>query len=185
MGIDGFGGEEEKIPKEDSRVDLGKIANKKGQVERASIEDIMLAIEDIKGDLKLGAQLYEKQGCPVCHSIKATEPLKGPYLGQIGAVMTRDQIAESILKPNASIAQGFPTMLVMAKEDKSYVGFITAENADQLVLQNIAGHVFTVKTGDILTREKLETSSMPLGLTNSLSFEEFTALVDFLANSKK
>ncbi len=185
MGISKFGGEEEKTVKEDNRVNLGRIANKKGQVERASIEDIMLAIADIKGDPKIGAKLYKKQGCPVCHSIKSTEPLKGSYLGQIGAIMTRDQIAESILKPNASIAQGFRTMLIMAKEDKSYVGFITKETADQLVIQNIAGHVFTVKTADIISKEELETSSMPLGLTNPLTFEEFAALVTYLADLKQ
>ena len=184
MGIAQFGGEEEKTVKEDNRVNLGRIANKKGQVERASIEDVMLAMADIEGNPKIGTKLYKKQGCPVCHSIKPSEPLKGPYLGQIGAIMTRDQIAESILKPNASIAQGFPTMLIMAKEDKSYVGFVSEESADQLVITNIAGHVFTVKTADIISKEEVETSSMPLGLTNPLTFEEFTGLVDFLANLK-
>ncbi len=28
-------------------------------------------------------------------------------MGQIGSIMNREQIAESILKPNASISQGF------------------------------------------------------------------------------
>ena len=177
--------QKKKTVKDDNRINLGKIANKKGQVERASIEDVMLAIADIKGDPKVGAKFYKKQGCPVCHSIKPSEPLKGPYLGQIGAIMTRDQIAESILKPNASIAQGFRTMLIMAKEDKSYVGFITEETADQLVIQNIAGHLFTVKTTDIISKEELVTSAMPLGLTNPLTFEEFASLVTFLADLKE
>ena len=138
----------------------------------------------MKGDPKIGAKLYDEKGCPVCHSLKPSEKLKGPYLGQIGGIMSKDQIAESILKPNASLAQGFRTMLIMAKEDKSYVGFVSKETADKVEIINIAGHVFSINTADIISREELETSSMPLGLVNSLTFEEFAALTTFLADLK-
>ena len=33
-------------------------------------------------------------------------------MGQVGAILSRDQIAESILKPNASISQGFATVSI-------------------------------------------------------------------------
>ena len=106
-------------------------------------------------------------------------------MGQIGSIMTREQIAESILKPNASISQGFATVQITTKDNKNYVGFVSQESAEQLVIRNIAGQVFTVKAENIATRKELETSMMPAGLANALSYEEFASLVTFLSQQKK
>jgi putative heme-binding domain-containing protein len=184
MEIPEFGEVKMAAAQNEEVVDLGMISNKKGQVGKASIEDVMLAIDEMDGDVNLGAKLFTRQGCNACHSIKKGEPLKGPYMGQIGSIMTRDQIAESILKPNASISQGFASVLITAKGKKSYVGFISEESADQIVMRNIAGQVYTIPKEDVLEREELEMSMMPMGLANSLSFEEFAALVTFLAGQK-
>ncbi len=185
MGIIAFGGKEEIIVEEETQIDLEKIKNKKGQIGKTSIEDVMIAISKIKGDANKGEELFTQQGCVACHSIKKGEALKGPYMGQIGSIMARDQIAESILKPNASISQGFATVAIEAKNDESYVGFITSETSEKVVMRNIAGQAFTIKTSDIISREELETSMMPPGLANALSFEEFASLITYLANQKK
>ncbi|GAA3570705.1 DUF7133 domain-containing protein [Snuella lapsa] len=185
MGIAAFGGEEVKTTKEETKVDLEKIKNTKGQIGKTSIEDVMIAISKIKGDPAKGEKLFTQQGCVACHSIKKGEALKGPYMGQIGSIMTREQIAESILKPNASISQGFATVMIHTKDDKSYAGFVTSETPDKLVMRNIAGQEFTIKTSDISSRDELETSMMPAGLANALSFEEFASLVTYLSKQKK
>jgi putative heme-binding domain-containing protein len=185
MGISEFGGEQKQVAKEEIKVDLEKIKNKKGQIGESSIEDVMLAIANIKGDTLKGKALFTQQGCVACHSIKKGEPLKGPYMGQIGSIMNKERIAESILKPNASISQGFATVLITAKGDKSYMGFVSEESSDKVVMRNIAGQVFNVKTSDILTRKEMETSMMPAGLANALSYEEFASLVTFLSQQKK
>jgi putative heme-binding domain-containing protein len=99
--------------------------------------------------------------------------------------MSREQIAESILKPNASISQGFATVMITAKGNKTYMGFVTDETAERIVMRNITGEVYTVKTGDIVSRKEMETSMMPQGLANALSYEEMASLVTFLANNKK
>lgn len=185
MGIKAFGGEQELIAEAKNTTQLGRISNKKGQISKSSIEDIMLAIAEIEGDPKVGEQLFTQQGCVACHSLRQGEPMKGPYMGQIGSIMSRDQIAESILKPNASISQGFASVLITAKGNKSYAGFVSEESSERLVIRNIVGDVFTVNSADILSRTELETSMMPLGLANSLSFEEFASLVTFLSERKK
>jgi putative heme-binding domain-containing protein len=171
--------------KEEVKVDLEKIRNKKGQVGEASIEDVMLAMDKIQGDPALGKTLFVKQGCIACHSIEKGEVMKGPYMGQIGSIMNREQIAESILKPNASISQGFATVLITAKKDKTYTGFITQESSDGIVLRDITGQVTKIRASDIFKREEMETSMMPAGLANSLSYEEFASLITFLSQQKK
>ena len=185
MGITEFGGEEMPVAKEEVKVDLEKIKNKKGQVGESSIEDVMLAMAGIVGDPAVGKTLFTQQGCVACHSINKGEALKGPFMGQIGSIMNREQIAESILKPNASISQGFATVLITAKANKSYMGFVTAETADKITLRDITGQVTTIKTADILSRKEMETSMMPPGLANALSFQEFASLITFLSQQKK
>ncbi len=171
--------------KEEVKVDLEKIRNKKGQVGESSIEDVMLAMDKIKGDPSLGKTLFTNQGCVACHSISKGETMKGPYMGQIGSIMNREQIAESILKPNASISQGFASVMITAKGNKSYMGFVTEETANLLVLRDITGQVYRIKASDVLKREELETSMMPAGLANALSYEEFASLITFLSQQKK
>src|SRR5690606_22241586 len=127
----------------EKKVDLEKIKNQKGQVGKTSIEDVLLAVSKIKGDPTKGKALFAKQGCVACHSISKSEPMKGPFMGQVGAIMNREQIAESILKPNASISQGFATVLISTKDKKSYMGFVTQETAAGVVLRDIAGSVTT------------------------------------------
>ena len=185
LDIAEFGTNEKVAAKEEVKVDLDKIKNKKGQVGEASIEDVMLAMDKIKGDPEVGKKLFTRQGCVACHSINKGDVMKGPFMGQIGSIMARDQIAESILKPNASISQGFATVMITAKGNKTYMGFVTGESAGELTLRDIAGQVTRIKTSDIVKREEMENSMMPAGLANALSYEEFASLITFLSQQKK
>lgn len=150
----------------------------------ASIEDVIRAIGEIKGDPTKGKALFNQQGCITCHSVSKGENLKGPYMGQIGSIMNRVQIAESILKPNASISQGFATVVIHTKDDKNLMGFVTATSADEIELRDITGKVTKIATSNIAEREEIANSMMPTGLANSLSFEEFSSLVTFLYQQK-
>jgi putative heme-binding domain-containing protein len=185
MEIAEFGKDSVMVAKEEPKVDLEKIRNKKGQVGEASIEDVMLAMAKITGDAQIGKGLFTQQGCIACHSLSRSETMKGPFMGQIGSIMNREQIAESILKPNASISQGFSTVMITAKGNKSYTGFVTEETASKLVMRDVTGQVYTVKASDILSRKEMDTSMMPTGLVNALSYEEFASLLTFLSNQKK
>ena len=166
-------------------MDLEKIKNKAGQVGDSSIEDVLLAIAKLPGDPVKGKGIFTSQGCFACHSINKGEKMKGPFMGQIGSIMNREQIAESILKPDASISQGFASVMITAKGDKTYMGFITEETATKVVMRNIVGEVFNIKATDILSRKEMDSSMMPAGLANSLSYEELASLVTFLSQQKK
>lgn len=185
LGIDQFGGEEPpKVTLQEPKVDLEKIRNKKGQIGESSIEDIMLAMAEIKGSPDLGKKLFVQQGCVACHSTENGQTMKGPFMGQIGSIMNRKQIAESILKPNASISQGFATTQITTKDGKNYMGFITGESAGELTLRDITGTAHAISTSDIQERKELETSMMPEGLANALSYEEFASLITYLSQQK-
>ncbi|OYX16631.1 MAG: heme-binding protein [Algoriphagus sp. 32-45-6] len=184
LGIEALGTEEITQVAAENTVDLEAIKNKKGQVGASSIEDVVLAVASIKGDAVKGKALFVSQGCLACHTVDKNQPMKGPFMGQIGSIMNRDQIVESILKPNASISQGFATVLIDTNDGKSFTGFVTAESADQLTIRDIGGNATQLKKSAVKSRKILETSMMPAGLANSLSFEELASLVTYLQQQK-
>ena len=168
----------------DPTVDLASIAAKKGQIGKMSIEDVLLVLKKAKGDLARGREVFSSQGCIVCHTTEKGQPLKGPFMGQVGAVLSPEQIAESILKPNASISQGFATVQVTTKDNKTFVGFVTAQSAESIEVRDIAGKASRIMVDNIRERKELELSMMPAGLADALSIEEFASLVAFLASQK-
>ena len=149
-----------------------------------SIEDVLLVLKKAKGDLARGREVFSSQGCIVCHTTEKGQPLKGPFMGQVGAVLSPEQIAESILKPNASISQGFATVQVTTKDNKTFVGFVTAQSAESIEVRDIAGKASRIMVDNIRERKELELSMMPAGLADALSIEEFASLVAFLASQK-
>ena len=184
MEIAEFGTATEEVVVEETKVDLEAIKNKKGQVGESSIEDVILAMGEIKGDPVKGKALFTSQGCIACHSIEKGQVMKGPFMGQIGSIMNRDQITESILKPNASISQGFASFLIETNDGKSYMGFVTAESADALTIRDITGTATNLDKKNIKSRKEMENSIMPAGLANSLSYEELASLITFLQQQK-
>jgi len=168
----------------DPTVDLASIAARKGQIGKMSIEDVLLILKRAKGEVAKGKEVFTRQGCIVCHTTEKGQPLKGPFMGQVGAVLSPEQIAESILKPNASISQGFATVQVTTRDKKVYVGFVTAQSAEAIEIRDITGKVSRVKVDNIKERKELDISMMPAGLSDALSIEEFASLVAFLASQK-
>ncbi len=184
LGIEKFGTfivseEAEKID-----VDLSKIAAKKGAIATTPIEDVILSLDKIKADVALGEKLFAQQGCVACHTLSSSEAPKGPYMGQIGSIMRNDQIAEAILRPNATISQGFQTTSITTKDGKTLVGFVTRRNADEITLRDITGNAIKVAVSNLKSEDHLPTSMMPPGLANSLSLQEFASLVEFLSGKK-
>ncbi|MDP7030577.1 MAG: ThuA domain-containing protein [Phycisphaerales bacterium] len=63
------------------------------------------------GDAEAGRQVFERHAvaaCTRCHSMSGGAERLGPDLSQVGARLTAEQILESILDPNAAMADGWP-----------------------------------------------------------------------------
>ena len=145
------------------------------------VADVLTAIGKLRGDVLRGEQLFSQQGCVACHTVKITDPLKGPYLGNIANTYQRAALAESILDPSKTIAQGFATNTLTLKDGTVLTGFVTLEADDKVSLRNIASQEFTVRTSEIATRVKSETVSlMPAGLVANLNLQDFASLLDYL-----
>lgn len=174
----------ETTTEEVATVDLAKIASLNGAVATTPIEDIILSIDKLKPDDAKGRQLFTQQGCVACHALDANGPALGPFMGQIGSIMSPDQIATAILRPSDTISQGFQSIVLTMKDGSIRTGFATETTADKIVLRDPAGAVTTIATADVKEEKHINVSMMPEGLANALSLDDFSALVHFLANKK-
>jgi putative membrane-bound dehydrogenase-like protein len=159
---------------------LTKIEDKTPKIMTLKPEEALAAVLKEKGDLALGEQVFTKATCVACHTVKESEPQKGPYLGNIAQTYKRPDLAQNILDPNKTIAQGFASELITLKDGTQQMGFITLESATEVKLRNIASQEFTFKTGDIKDRQKLPMSMMPPGLMMNFTVKEFASLLDYL-----
>jgi putative heme-binding domain-containing protein len=148
-------------------------------------EEALAAVLKEKGNVALGEQIFTKATCVACHTVKESEAPKGPYLGNIAQTYKRPDLAQNILDPNKTIAQGFASEMIALKDGTQQIGFITFEGANEVKLRNIASQEFTFKTAEITQRTKLPTSMMPPMLMNHFTVKEFASLLDYLENLAK
>lgn len=138
-----------------------------------------------KGDVKLGEELFAKQTCVNCHTISADQPLRGPFLRNIATIYKRGELAEAILVPDKTIAQGFASHRFELKDGDVLDGFVVQEAADSVTVRNVSAQEIRIPAGEISQRTQLETSLMPSGLAANLTIWEFASLLDYLESLAK
>jgi putative heme-binding domain-containing protein len=135
------------------------------------------------GDVTLGQQLFKSQGCFNCHTTTPDQPPKGPFLGGISTRYKRAELCESVMKPNAKIAQGFETQWFKTKDD-IVEGFVTRESGDEVEFRTVTGATTVLKKADIKSRGKRDTSVMPEGLVAKLTPKDLADLMAYLESLK-
>jgi putative heme-binding domain-containing protein len=164
---------------------ITKVEDKTPKLMTLKPEQALAAVLKEKGNVALGEQIFTKATCVACHTVKETEAQKGPYLGNIAQTYKRPDLAQNILDPNKTIAQGFASEMITLKDGTQQMGFITLEGANEVKLRNIAAQEFTFKTADIKERQKLPMSMMPPGLMMNFTVKEFASLLDYLESLVK
>jgi putative heme-binding domain-containing protein len=155
------------------------------QIATLKVPEVIAAVMKTKGEVKVGEELFTRQGCVACHTVSPDQPLRGPYLGNIATIYKRDELAAAVLTPNKTIAQGFATHHFELKDGTEMDGFVIQEAADKVRIRNVTAQEIEIPTRDIAKRSKLETSLMPEGLAANLSVKEFASLIDYLESLSK
>lgn len=138
-----------------------------------------------KGNAALGEAVFTRATCIACHTVSQDVPQKGPYLGNITETYRRPELAEAILDPNKTIAQGFATNIITGKDGAVVMGFVTDEAGEKVTLRDIAAQEHSFAKSDIAKRDTLPTSIMPPGLMYNFSVYEMASLLDYLENLAK
>jgi len=139
------------------------------------------------GNAETGHQIFMKDvkaGCVRCHRVGAEGGQIGPDLTALHQTTDRLFILESIVDPNAVIAPGFQSALLMLKSGESVSGIVSFESEDEIVLTSVVdGKHRSVKSAEIAERMPLP-SAMPPGFGLILGKRAIRDLVEFIATAK-
>jgi quinoprotein glucose dehydrogenase len=145
------------------------------------------------GDAEAGRRIFRENAavsCMRCHAAEGEGGIVGPNLNGLATRQNREYILESIVAPNAKIAEGFETVVVQTKDTppRYRTGVLKKDDAKELVLMNPDAEpdqqLITIPKDNIATRER-GPSAMPEGLVKALSKRELRDLVEYLANRKE
>jgi len=147
--------------------------------------DIIAKVAKRGGNAAMGVKVFTRLQCNKCHTVDASEPQRGPFLPLVAKTYKRNQLAEAVLTPGKSIAQGFVTNLFVMESGELMTGFVTKEEAGQVIIRDKEGKEHVLPAGEIEERVKQTVSLMPEGLANDLTMAEFAALLDYLQSLAK
>lgn len=150
-----------------------------------SAADALAMVASMPGDVQLGKELFKQASCVNCHTVTKAGPQQGPYLGNIAKTYKRDQLAEAILIPSKTIAQGFATTQVLTIDGEVITGFVTDEQAEQVTIRDAQAKDHVISKDDIEVRKQLKTSVMPEGLLKTYSVKDLASLLDYLVQLSK
>jgi putative heme-binding domain-containing protein len=148
-----------------------------------SRKKIVTEIATAKGSADNGKAVFRRI-CIACHKWIGEGIEYGPAIDGLAKRMKRPDIVESILEPNALVAPQFVTNTIETRDGGNYAGFIVSETPEVVKLKVAGGLIMEIKAGNIKTRAAQKVSSMPEGLANAMSSEEFIDLLEFLSPSQ-
>ena len=137
------------------------------------------------GDPARGELVYRRKAlaCTNCHAIGAAGPVIGPNLVAVGAAAKTKYLVESILQPNAAIAEHYETKTFLLDSGKVITGIVTFKNKKEVVVRDSADLGKEVRLSvDEIDAERPAKSLMPAGLADQLQNRgEFLDLVKFVS----
>ncbi len=140
------------------------------------------------GDAERGREVFfgnAAASCRRCHKVGDQGGTAGPDLSAValnpeGKSKPRLELLESILLPNAKIAKGFDTVVLVTDDGLVYTGVLREETAEVVKLMTSTGEVISVPTQKIEDRARGK-SGMPEDVTKGLTKRDLRDLVEFLS----
>jgi quinoprotein glucose dehydrogenase len=139
------------------------------------------------GDAKLGETIFMTRtelSCLRCHKVDSKGGDVGPVLTGIAKTKDNRYLLESIVDPDAKIAQNFETTNVLTEEGQVLTGIVKLETKEKLTLMTPEGKLVDIPTESITARRKGK-SAMPNDLIKHMSRRQLRDLVAYLSSLKE
>ncbi|MCK5922391.1 MAG: c-type cytochrome, partial [Methylococcales bacterium] len=136
------------------------------------------------GDPARGELVFRNHGgCMQCHKIGNEGGMQGPELTDIHKRLGKDKILESLINPNAVIAEGYGMSSVKLKNGTSTMGRIAKKTDAEILLIAIDGKETKIKTSDVTEITPPVSAMPPMGL--ALPLPDLRDLVAYIASAEK
>ncbi len=123
------------------------------------------------------------KNCAMCHSIDGQGGAIGPQLDGVGKWGV-GPLTEKILDPNRNISENFRNYTLKLRDGKVLSGLYRRDEGQVIVFADASGQEFSVSKQDIVERKASKTTLMPSQFVNTISQDDFYALISFLLSEK-
>jgi len=120
--------------------------------------------------------------CVRCHALNGSGGKVGPPLDNIGAVLTREQLLESLIAPNARLAPGYGSVRLTLQDGQKVIGILEEETKEELILRTSDAEPMEIAVARIAKRENMPSAMPPMGLM--ITKHELRDLMEFLSSLK-
>jgi putative heme-binding domain-containing protein len=155
----------------------------KGAAQKYDLESFRVHARKNKGDAERGRKLFmdvKGLACAKCHAIGGAGGQVGPDLAGIGVRYKREDLMTSILEPSRVIAQGYESIVIETKKGQTLTGVFKGESGDAVNLTDAEGKPHRVLKKDIEDRVFSPVSTMPNGLSDGMTLQDFADIIAFL-----
>lgn len=138
------------------------------------------------GNEDRGARIFyshQTAQCVRCHAIGDYGGNAGPVLNGVATRLTREQILESLINPDARLAPGFGTVSIELANGRKLNGILQQETEQSLILKIGDKADTTIMKKDVAVRKNAPSSMPPMRLL--LTKKEIRDVVSFLARLKE
>jgi putative heme-binding domain-containing protein len=163
--------------------DADRYAFLKGGKQKLDLEAFRAYARKHAGDPERGRKLFldlKGLACAKCHVLAGQGGEVGPDVAGIGLKYKREDPMTSILEPSKVIAQGYETIVITTTRGAVLTGVFKGETADAVNLTDSEGKRHSVAKKDIEERSFSPVSTMPNGLSDGMTLQDFADLVAFL-----
>jgi len=140
------------------------------------------------GDAKRGHVVFKSHQaaqCARCHAVEGGHEaaMIGPNIHDIGKRHKATYLLESLVNPNAVVAEGFGLVTLSMNDGTVHAGTIRSEKDGVIEVQPLEGKSFEVKAADVKSRTNPVSSMPPVGLI--LQPKELRDVIAYLKTLKK
>jgi putative heme-binding domain-containing protein len=163
--------------------EVDRYAFLKGAGQKFDLETFRAFARQNKGDAERGRKLFlDTKGlaCVKCHAISGQGGQVGPDLAGIGLRYKREDFMTSILEPSKVTAQGYETIVIETKKGQALTGVFKGESGDAVNLTDNEGKAHRIPKTDIEERVFSPVSTMPNGLSDGMTLQDFADIIAFL-----
>jgi quinoprotein glucose dehydrogenase len=138
------------------------------------------------GSIERGKALLENHTalqCIRCHAVDGQGGKIGPDLSKIGSKVTREYLLESLLVPEAKIAEGYEGVLISTTDGRVLSGTLQSEDEREIRIVDANGKASVVAKDEIAQRRGGK-SVMPGDLLRKITSSDLRDLIAYLASLK-
>jgi putative heme-binding domain-containing protein len=160
----------------------------KGGTKKFNLDDFRAFARKTPGDAVHGEKLFRDLkglACIKCHAVSGKGGQVGPDLAGVALKYKRDDLMTSVLEPSKVIAQGYETIVITTDQGTVLTGVFKGETADAVNMADKDGKLHSIPKKEIDTRKFSPVSTMPNGLNEGMTLQDFADVIAFLEARKE